>query len=63
MTQQILKILGSGLGSSGDRVSCMSDTVKIPLRRGGGVHPPALASLGKMALGASVGFLGIGQSN
>ena len=35
-------------------------------RDGGGgwwAHPPALASLGKMALGASMGFLGIGQSN
>ena len=30
---------------------------------GGGVHPPTLASLGKMALGASVRFLSIGQSN
>ena len=30
---------------------------------GGGVHLPVLASLGKMALGVSVGFLGIGQSN
>ena len=31
---------------------------------GGGVHPPMLAALGKMALGASVapGFLGIGWS-
>ena len=33
--------------------------------RGGGwwAHPPALATLGKMALGTSVGFLGVGQSN
>ena len=32
--------------------------------RGGGwwAHPPALATLGKMALGTSVGFLGIGRS-
>ena len=37
---------------------------------GGGVgsggwwdHPPALATLGKMALGTSVGFLGIGRSD
>ena len=32
---------------------------------GGGwwAHLPTLASLGKMALGASVGFLGIGRSN
>ena len=30
---------------------------------GGGVHPHTHASLGKMALGASVGFLGIGWSN
>ena len=28
----------------------------------GWAHPPALATLGKMALGVSVGFLGIGQS-
>ena len=26
---------------------------------GGGVHPPALAALDKMALGVSVGILGI----
>ena len=26
-------------------------------------HPPALATLGKMALGTSVGFLGIGRSD
>ena len=26
-------------------------------------HPPTLATLGKMALGMSVGFLGIGQSD
>ena len=26
-------------------------------------HPPALATLAKMALGTSVGFLGIGQSD
>ena len=33
--------------------------------RGGGwwAHPPALATLGKMALGTSVGFFGIGQSD
>ena len=33
--------------------------------RGGGWwdHPPALATLGKMALGTSVGFLGIGRSD
>ena len=32
---------------------------------GGGwwAHPPALATLGKMALGTSVGFLGIGRSD
>ena len=30
---------------------------------GGWAHPPVLATLGKMALGASVGFLGIGQSD
>ena len=30
---------------------------------GSGVLPPVLAALGKMALEASVGFLGIGQSN
>ena len=32
--------------------------------RGGGWwdHPPALATLGKVALGTSVGFLGIGRS-
>ena len=28
-------------------------------RGGGWAHPPTLATLGKMALGASVGFLGI----
>ena len=28
---------------------------------GGWAHPPTLATLGKMALGASVGFLSIGQ--
>ena len=33
--------------------------------RGGGWwdHPPTLAALGKMALGMSVGFLGIGRSD
>ena len=30
---------------------------------GGRVHPHMHASLGKMALGVSVGFLGIRQSN
>ena len=30
---------------------------------GGLTHPPALATLGKMALGTSVGFLGIGWSD
>ena len=29
---------------------------------GGWAHPPVLATLGKMALEASVGFLGIGRS-
>ena len=33
------------------------------MRGRGGVLTHALAALGKMALGASVGFLGIGQSN
>ena len=39
----------------------------VKLRRGrgvgGGMHPHALASLVEMALGVSVGFFGIGQSN
>ena len=30
---------------------------------GGWAHPPTLATLGKIALGASVGFLGIGWSD
>ena len=30
---------------------------------GGRVHPPALAALSKMALGATMGFLSIGQSD
>ena len=30
---------------------------------GGWAHPPALATLGKMALEVSVGFLGIGRSD